>query len=253
MCTLLGIDVAYETDLSHHCSRIGPIVSFDVANRLVEITDALAELSNLLEAIVDSPVTTSDAPIRMLTERASQQLSWEELVGLLVIVLFSGHEALRFQLGSAIEHLADAPQQWATLCADRALVPNAATECLRFDPVFPAAARVATEGGIALAGLSIDEGTMVFAFTGAANRDPAVFANPDSFDITAVRTSSPLVFGAGPHYCLGAALGSVTLEAMLDRLAGRGLTMEVAGPVQRRTMIEGQSGPESLPVHFGAS
>ena len=246
MCALLGIDASYEADLGAHCARIGPIVSFDVAARLTEITDASAQLTRLIGEVVDRSRGT-DAAIAQVVQRAEHQFDWPEIVGLLIVVLFSGHEALRFQLASAIEHLAESPDQWAALCEDPALAANATTECLRFDPVFPAAARVATEGGFTVAGLPIDAGTIVYASTGAANRDPARFTRPDEFDVREVRDTPPLVFGAGPHYCLGAALGTAALEAVLrcrdPRVAdgGRGPgdpTQHGRGPVWPRLVAD---------------
>jgi cytochrome P450 len=253
MCSLLGIPAERAGELSDLSSRIGPVVGFDVADRLPDITAALDQAWAAIEDILASGVLSTDAPIVGVVERAAAELERSELIGLLIVVLFSGHEALRFQLGSAIEHLADAPAQWQLLRDDPSLAPAAATECLRFDPVFPAAARVAVEGGFELAGIEVEQGMMVFAATGGANRDPQVFASPEVLDITAVREHPPLVFGAGPHRCLGAALAPPALATLLGCLAERDLAMGVDGLVIRRNLLEGQCGPYLLPIRFSPS
>ena len=83
----------------------------------------------------------------------------------------------------------------------------------------------------------------------AANRDPAVFADPDRFDITRTDAGEHLAFSSGIHYCLGAALARMELAAAFRALAVRFPTLRLAGPVVMRpgTVLRG---PRRLPVTF---
>jgi cytochrome P450 len=84
-----------------------------------------------------------------------------------------------------------------------------------------------------------------------AQRDPRVFEHGDTFDITRTSSSPPLLFGAGPHYCLGAALARVELAEAISALAERLNPPTIAGPVTWRPPT-GIHGPDELPLRFGA-
>jgi cytochrome P450 len=87
-------------------------------------------------------------------------------------------------------------------------------------------------------------------FNGAANRDPARFADPDALDLQ--RQDNPhLAFAAGPHYCLGAALARAEVEIALSSMLGRldGLRLD-DGPVRWRQNLA-RRGPEALALSWG--
>ena len=96
---------------------------------------------------------------------------------------------------------------------------SAVEEFLRFESPLQSATRIARED-CELAGVRIRAGRLVTALIGAANRDPARFPEPERLDL-ARRDNPHLAFGAGPHFCLGAALarleGQVALAALLER------------------------------------
>jgi len=98
---------------------------------------------------------------------------------------------------------------------DRSLVPNAVTEIMRFAFGGPAGMPRFAVRDFTLRGKQIRKGQMLMLALGGANRDPAVFENPDVLDIDR-DTRDSLVFGIGPHYCLGANLARQELGCMLD-------------------------------------
>jgi len=99
---------------------------------------------------------------------------------------------------------------------------------------------------VQLGGITVREGQKVAALLGAANRDPAVFADPDRLDVG--RTDNPHVtFGAGVHFCIGAPLARVELQASFGALLERTSRLELGAPARRRPefVIRGLS---ELPV-----
>jgi cytochrome P450 len=99
------------------------------------------------------------------------------------------------------------------------------------------------------AGYAFPAGTFVLVNTFAANCDPAVYRDPDRFDITREDPPAILTFGGGVHYCLGANLARLELAEALRILAGRLPNLRRAGPAPWKPML-GMSGPTSLPVEF---
>jgi cytochrome P450 len=154
-------------------------------------------------------------------EEAGDTLGKEELQGMVYLLLLAGYETTVNLIGSGMLALLEHADQLARLRNDPALLPSALEELLRFcAPVMMSTLRYAAED-IPLGGMVIPKGDMVFIVIGAANRDPARFASPDTLDITRV-LNKHLGFGHGIHYCLGAPLarmeGEIALGAVLRRM-----------------------------------
>ena len=139
-----------------------------------------------------------------------------ELLAQCVMLLFAGHETTRHLLANGLRTLLLHPDQWRQLQRDRALLPGAVRELLRFDsPVQYTGRRVATD--LVLHGQTLRRGDLVVALIGAANRDPARHERPDALDFTR-RPAPPLAFGQGPHVCIGAALTLMEAQAVFSHL-----------------------------------
>jgi cytochrome P450 len=95
-------------------------------------------------------------------------------------------------------------------------------------------------------------GTAVLLNTLAANRDPAVYDDPDHVDITREGAPAILTFGGGVHYCLGANLARREIAEALNVLTQRLLNPRIAGPAPWKPMVT-LSGPKSLPIEFDAA
>ncbi|MET8148543.1 cytochrome P450 [Actinoplanes sp. NPDC049668] len=166
----------------------------------------------------------------------TDRLSADELVASAILLLNAGHEASVNTLGGGVVALLRHPAQLARLRADRTLLPTAAEEMIRYDAPLHLFVRTAA-ADVPLPGATIPAGAEVAALIGAANRDPAAFTDPDTFDVG--RDPNPhLGFGAGLHFCLGAPLARIELQAALAALLDHAPTLSLtADPVRRPTFV----------------
>jgi cytochrome P450 len=182
-------------------------------------------------------------------EDDGQKLDHDELLALAVALLGAGTDTTRHQLAAAVDVLCDHPDQWTLLGEKPELVPRAVEEAMRYRPIGFALPRIATED-VELGGVRIPAGTLVFANTAAANRDPAAFTDPDRFDITRDNTVGTLTFGNGAHYCLGSHLARLELTQALTVMAQRMPNLRRTGAAPWPSMI-GVTGPATVPIEFG--
>lgn len=178
-------------------------------------------------------------------------LSDDEAVMNLVSMLIAGHETTVSLIGNGLLSLLRHPDQLERLRANRELVPGAVEESMRFEPGGNMILRVAIED-FPLADTVIPAGSLVLGLIGAVNRDPAVFEDPDRFDIG--RSSNPhFTFGAGAYTCLGAGLarleGKIAFDALLDHFP----RIELAGEARWRLDRINARSLECLPVRLGRS
>ncbi|MCC5948716.1 MAG: cytochrome P450 [Nitriliruptoraceae bacterium] len=176
------------------------------------------------------------------------RLTEDELVATAVLLLNAGHEASVNVLSNAVAHLLLERARWEAVVADPTLVPTAIEEAIRFDTPLSVFTRVAAED-VTIEGIDLAAGQQVGLLLGAANRDPAVFAEADRFEVG--RSHNPHVgFGAGIHFCLGAALARVELQEALGTLVRRAPGLELADEPVRRDSYQFR-GFSSVPVTVG--
>ncbi|MFI5316507.1 MAG: cytochrome P450 [Myxococcota bacterium] len=194
---------------------------------------------------------TSDLASARAGEEAA--LTRGEVTTIVYGLLTAGHETTTSLIGNAFRRLLDQREAWAEICADPALIPNAVEEVLRFDsPVI--AWRRRTRASSEIGGVGVPAGANLLLLLGSANRDPAVFADPERFDIRRANAGEHLSFGHGAHFCLGAPLARLEARVVLEELCAsfpemrltRGQTLRVPANVAFR-------GPLSLLVEFGAA
>ena len=153
---------------------------------------------------------------------AEGRLSEDEIYANATFLMTAGHETATNMLSNGVLTLIRHPDQFERLRRDRSLIPAAAEEILRFESPVQMTPRLAVEDG-ELAGRKVKAGDALLLFLGAANRDPARFADPDRFDI-ARSDNRHLAFGYGAHFCLGAALAReelrIALAHLIERLPG---------------------------------
>jgi cytochrome P450 len=165
----------------------------------------------------------------------SDRLSAHELVATAVLLLNAGHEASVNGFGNGLHSWLTAPDRPAVDVAGPAARARLVEEFLRHDSPLHLFERTAKEPAT-VAGVELQPGDKVAALLGAANRDPAVFADPDRFDPT--RDPNPhLAFGAGIHFCIGAPLARLELEVSLRTLLARYPALEVVEAVRRPTFV----------------
>ena len=119
---------------------------------------------------------------------------------------------------------------------DRGLLPAAIEELMRFDSPLQLFERTATED-VEIGGVTVAAGQKIAALLGSANHDPAVFADPETLDVG--RVDNPHIsFGAGVHFCIGAPLARVELQASFGALLDRTSSLELGGePVRRPEFV----------------
>jgi cytochrome P450 len=146
-------------------------------------------------------------------------------------LLFSaGAETTRNAVAGGLLALLDHPDQMRALRDDPSGLPVAIEEMVRWTTPSPSKRRTATRD-VTLGGCAIEAGQKVLVWEGSANRDAAVFADADSFDIG--RKPNPhLGFGQGVHYCLGANLARLELRVLFEELLGRFSSARVVKPVE---------------------
>lgn len=133
-------------------------------------------------------------------------------------------------IGYGIHLFAQNPDQWDKLRADRSLIKNAIEEIVRLNSPIRAFSRKVKHNAT-VAGVNLSEGERILVVYGAANRDPAAFQAPDSFDITRT-TKGHTGFGHGVHACLGLHLARLEMTCLFEELADRITRFVPAGPVE---------------------
>jgi cytochrome P450 len=173
-----------------------------------------------------------------------------ELMSNLVVFFNAGFRTTTNLFGSGLTVLLDHPDALAALRADPSLSADYVEEILRFEPPVQFKTVYAAED-TEIDGVPIASGEAVIVLTGAANRDPRQFPDPDTFDPTRA-DKRHLAFSSGPHYCLGATLGRLEGTIVFPRLFERFPNISLADePEGRRQYF--MRGHEYLPVRLGGS
>jgi cytochrome P450 len=205
-----------------------------VASRAAtEFSGYLRELSR---ARRDRP---ADDLVTALTQvvDGGDQLTEDELIGTVVLLLNAGHEATVNITGIGWWQLFRHPDQLARLRREPGLLPRAVDELLRYDTPLQMFERWVLED-VEIRGVAVPKGAELGLLFGSANRDPAVFEDPDRLDLGRAEAPQHLSFGAGVHYCLGAPLGRLELELSFGTLLARLPRMEPAAePAWKPTYI----------------
>jgi hypothetical protein len=198
---------------------IDPIVTPDMQvamNRAAtEFSAYLAEQVRLRRANPGRDLLS--AMVRL--EDSGERLTDDEIVANVLLLFNAGHETTVNLIGNAMLALLRHPDQLALLRENPDLMGQAVEELIRYDSPVQVGARIMA-ADVPLGGTTIPAGAKVMLIYGAANRDPACYADPDRLDLrrTAVRS---LAFGGGPHFCVGAPLArletSMVFTALLER------------------------------------
>jgi len=172
-------------------------------------------------------------------EEAGDKLTNEELTANIILLFGAGHETTVNLIGNGLLALHRNPDQLRLLQNDPSLAPNAVEELLRYDSSVQVTGRTTLENVDEIGGIALAKGQPVVCLLGSANRDPAVYADPDRLDITR-SDIRPLSFGGGIHYCVGAQLarieGEVAITTLLRRLPNLRLD-DLDHPDWRQTFV----------------
>ena len=178
---------------------------------------------DIISAVAAASIEDGDGSLQPLTDL--------ELLMFFNLLVIAGSETTRNSIALGMVALIDHPEQLAALRDDRALMPGAVEEILRWTSATLYNRRTAT-GDTELGGEPIRQGDKVTLWWPSANRDETVFEDPFRFDIQ--RDPNPhLTFGYRSHFCLGANLARLEIRCILDELLDRLEGFALAGPVER--------------------
>ena len=190
---------------------------------------------NIIAGLLENEIKNEDGSSRKLTE--------DELFGYCKLAIFAGGGTTWRQLGITIDALMNHYHFWEGCVKERGLLDQAVEEGLRWratDPVFP---RLCTED-TEVEGVMVPAGNRVHLCLGAANHDPAVFKNPEEYDIFRDK-SHQMGFGFGPHRCLGMDVARqemiVAISGLMDRFPRMRLDPDKPKPVYRGLDHRGMS------------
>lgn len=204
----------------------------------------------LLEQARSAP-DESMLSVLLAPQANGEQLSDDEVLSMCALLLFAGHETTINSIANGVHALLRHPGQLALLQNDPTLVPTAVEEMLRYDgPVKVIIRWVKDE--VELGGRQLRASDRVYLINAAANRDPAVFQDPDDFDV--MRTpNAHLAFGRGVHACIGAQLARIEMRVAVEKIIARlpGLCLLDAEPVWQPSL--GSRAMRTLRVAHDAS
>tara|TARA_B100000029_G_scaffold500307_1_gene571851 strand:- start:9564 stop:10817 length:1254 start_codon:yes stop_codon:yes gene_type:complete len=187
---------------------------FDIgAKALTNLTKYFREAVDLRRSqglrgrLIDQLIEAQDAQ-RVMTK--------DELIATCILILFAGHETTMHLIGNGVVLLLQNPMEFRKVQKDPELIPSMVNEVLRYESSVFAIVRVAKED-LKLNGKKISKGDRVFLMLSAANRDPAHFPNPETFDVSRL-PNRHLSFGYGIHFCIGAQLARVEAEVAFRSL-----------------------------------
>jgi cytochrome P450 len=227
---ILGLprsDAARFAAMVYAVSRtLSPPYAIDAHPEIEAAAEALfAYVSAALDDRRASP--RDDLLSRLVADDNARALGDEELVYQVMGIILAGSDTTRAAFAILVALLLQHPDQWAAVKADPALIAPAINESLRFEPSIGTVPRLAARP-VMLGGTNIEAGQMMALSTMSIQRDPAVYADPDRFDIR--RTDNPRlhpVFGGGAHRCLGEMLARIELEEALAALVAAAPDIEL--------------------------
>src|SRR2546423_13534537 len=252
ICELLGVPPEDHATFSAWSSELAasidpdPLVSPDQQVRIEAAGNAFLEYfgdlierrrrslrDDLLSALIEA-------------EEDGDRLNEEELLGTALFLLIAGHETTVNLIGNGTLALLQHRDQLERLRDDPSLDRHAVEELLRFDSPVQLTQRI-TLDDYQVGDVTIPKGQNLVPLLGAANRDPAQFADPDRLDLGRENANRHVAFGGGHHFCLGAALARLEGAAAIGTPLRRCPRTEAAGEPGRATPLS-LRGLEHLPV-----
>ncbi|MEJ8572519.1 cytochrome P450 [Microbaculum marinum] len=216
---LPGSEVPYFT--RHACTVARALTPVYPHRHHREIEDAALHLSTYVEEhMLARMVEPRDDVLSKLVAdwRSNQVIPFPSLVHQVLGIILGGSDTTRAAFAMLVALLVQHPRQWRLVKDDQALIPGAVAEALRYEPSVGSVARFTT-APVEVGGVLLPAGVMLRVSTMSAMRDPALYADPDRFDIR--RCDHPRmhpVFGAGPHRCIGEMLARLEMQEGLDAL-----------------------------------
>jgi cytochrome P450 len=244
ICRLLGVPLDDEPQFSHASAVLAQAldpfstitgVSPDVLNERMQAVRWLrGYVHGLIERRRSEPGDDLLSAL-IAVEESGDQLTEEEIVSTCNLLLIAGHETTVNLIGNAVLAMLRNSIHWTALGADSGRAPAIVEETLRYDPPVQLVGRVAAQD-MTIAGVDVPAGDVMMLLLAAAQRDPAEFDRPDTFDPDR-GTLRHLGFGRGVHYCLGAPLARLEAGVALSAVTARFPHARLAGEPQYKANV----------------
>jgi cytochrome P450 len=224
ICKMMGVPLADREKFTVWTAQathglLGELAEPDVQARFLNAALSLADYFDRLIKRRENDSGDDIVSVLVRAEADGDKLNERELLTQLIGLLIAGFETTIGLIGNGVRQLLIHGEELEKLRRRPELIDRAVEECLRFDGPILATRRVVHED-IFIGGLSIPKNSTVDVLLGAAHRDPAVFHDPDRFNVE--RDPNPhFAFGGGIHYCLGAQLARVEARAAIGALVKR--------------------------------
>ncbi|VEG57880.1 cytochrome P450 [Mycolicibacterium aurum] len=232
ICILLGVP---ESERHWLFEAIEPSFDFGGSRKASITRMSVEEAGSRMftfgqELIAAKRAEPSDDMLSVVVNSADPELSDIESYLFFNLLFSAGAETTRNSIAGGLLALIENPDAYRALREDRDLLPTAIEEMVRWTSPSPSKRRTATRPAT-LGGHLIEPGQKVLVWEGSANRDGAVFVDPDRFDI-ARKPNPHLGFGQGVHYCLGANLARLELRVIFEEILDRYAAVELSRPVE---------------------
>ncbi len=253
-CEILGIPPQeWHPRFKQWSDNLSLILDLDVTSiayerGLLAIAGFAEYFRNLITKWNSDSVPEDTLITTLIQAQAEGKLSEEELIANCILILFAGHSTTKSLIGTSILTLLSHPEQLKLLQADSSLIEMTISEVLRYDSTAQTVARTVLSD-VQLSNQTIHQGEVVNCIIAAANRDPAVFSEPNKFDIT--RKPNPYIsFGLGIHNCIGKHLAKLVAEITIGTLVRRLPELSLASSSLEWEETFVVRGLKSLPVVF---
>jgi cytochrome P450 len=203
---------------------------------------AIDELRSFIDELIASKRAAPADDLMSILLRAADEgiLELDDVHSISTELLGASSDTTALSACRVIAQLASRPSDWARLRSDPKLIPGAIEECLRFDTVLEVDVHTSQVPTV-IQGVEIPGGTIAWLGLLAANYDPAVFDEPGKFDLTRRHVRPQLNFGLGRHFCIGAALARMELEALVSVVTEEWESVDLdgvpAGPLARGARV----------------
>lgn len=252
ICRMLDLAESDAPELGRLTSVLVKVFDPQISQTdLLEAADAFAVLERYFSAMIVARRDSTASDLVSLFLRSSSdgdRLSHDEIIANVILLFIAGHETTSNMLCNTLLALHNHPQELACLKQHHALIPDAITECLRYDSSVQMLYRTTLEE-IEVAGQLIPPGTRFFLSLGAANHDPLVFTSPERVNIRR-HEGRCLAFGGGIHHCMGYRLALAEMEVALEVLLTRLPAMRPVTAGVRRNHRANLRGVSALPVEW---
>ena len=230
ICTLLGVPVAdgpLLLDWSHAIVKMYELTTSD--DERVAANNAGRSFIEYTRTLIAAKRRAPDATLvsdLVQVEEAGDRLTEDEIVSTVIVLLNAGHEATVNVHGNGMRAMLRHPDQWQRVTAGEVTVRSAIEEMTRYDAPLQMFERWVLDcDGVDIAGHHIPYGSEIAMLFGSANRDPRRFHDADLFDVGR-NDPGHIGFGGGIHFCIGAPLARLELEASVEHLRTHMITLE---------------------------